>query len=78
MRSFYRLVSFCGYHRARRSVRYYRDLLLVCPGRTVCGSVQVVSHFERSSKLIWSRLLSRWGLCYTVATWRRLLLTTSV
>ena len=44
------------------------ELLLVRPGRTVRRSVHVVSHLEGSSDVIWGRLPSFWGRCYTAAT----------
>jgi hypothetical protein len=47
-----------------------QSLSLVSPGRTVCRSVHLVSHLERSSEMVWSRLSSSPGRCYTVATWR--------
>jgi hypothetical protein len=42
---------------------------LVSAGQTVCHRVRVVSHLEGSSDVMWGRLPSCWGRCYTTATW---------
>lgn len=51
----------------RSTGHYGNGLSLVSPGRAVCRSTHVVSHLDKSLEVIWGRLSSSWGRCYTAA-----------